>query len=95
MKDWTFILGIIASLFVCYLCSAHTDVMIRVVCFIAAAFWICFSWMLFARTKLGDDWFWSHNTGKAGFPGSVRACIGFGLAAVLIGGVFVFLGIRH
>jgi len=93
LKDWRVALCLVASFWVCYLCAAYTHVVIRIVCFLTGAFWLFVSWMFFDRIKLGNEWMQSH-TGKAGFPGSVRACILLGLATLGIACVFIFCGIR-
>jgi hypothetical protein len=87
MSRWISILLTLVTVLVCYLCFTHTHLVIRSICFLVAAFWLFVSWMLFDRIKLGDEWFQSQ-TGKAGAPGSVRACIFLGLAALGVGCVF-------
>jgi len=74
--------------------NAFEHLVIRGICFLVAAFYLLASWwVIFVRSKLGDDWFQSH-TGKAAFPGSVRACVIFGLVALGIAAVFVFFALR-
>lgn len=94
MNRWISILLSLVTMLVCYLCFTHTQLVIRGICFLVAAIWLFISWwMLFDRIKLGDEWFQSH-TGKAGFPGSVRACIVSGLAALSFAFIFILCGVR-
>jgi hypothetical protein len=92
MNRGTIISLSVLAVLMCYLCFVHTHLVMRCVCFLAGAFWIFFAWMFFDRIKLGDQWFRSH-TGKAGAPGSVRACILIGLGALGIACAFIFCGV--
>ncbi|MDR3457070.1 MAG: hypothetical protein P4N60_06460 [Verrucomicrobiae bacterium] len=94
MKDWPSILCTGLSLLVCYLCFAYTDKVIRGMCLLVAIFFGFLTFCFFERIKLGDAFLQSH-TGKAGFPGSIRACIGCGMFTLLGAAIFIYWGIWH
>jgi hypothetical protein len=97
LKDWRFILGLVASLFVCYLCFAYTDKVIRVVCFLVAVFLAFVAFMFFERFFVRikhKEFFETTTSGKARFPGSNSACIGWGVIALIGATLFIFLGVR-
>ena len=94
MNKRTNILLWVVTALILYFCVGYPRSVVRVTFFLVAVFWIFVSWwLLFDRIKLGDKWFKSH-TGKAGFPGSVRACIVSGLVALGVACVFIFCGFR-
>jgi hypothetical protein len=63
-------------------------------CFLIALVLAFISFSFFERIRLGDDFLKSH-TGKAGFPGSVRACITCGMVTLLGAVFFIYCGVRH
>jgi len=98
LKDRRFILGLVASIFICYLCSAYTHTVIRVVCLLIAVFLAFVAFMFFERyfiRKKNKEFFETTTSGKARFPGSNRACIGLGAIALIVATIFIFLGVRH
>lgn len=96
LKDWRFLLGLVASLFVCYLCFAYSDKAIRVVCVLVAVFLAFVSFMFFDRLFVRikhKEFFETTTSGKARFPGSNRACVGIGTIALIGAAVFIYFGI--
>jgi hypothetical protein len=75
-------------------CITFQNIVVRVLSFIIALFLAFISFCFFERIRLGDDFLKSH-TGKAGFPGSVRACITCGIVTLIGAIFFVYCGVRH
>ena len=75
-------------------CFAFHNIVIRVMCFLIAISLGFISFCFFERIRLGDAFLKSH-TGKAGFPGSVRACIACGTVALMGAIFFIYCGVRH
>ena len=75
-------------------CIAFQNIVVRVLSFIIALFLAFISFCFFERIRLGDDFLKSH-TGKAGFPGSARACITCGIVTLIGAIFFVYCGVRH
>jgi hypothetical protein len=97
MKNRTIFAMFVNILFIAAIvgvCIAFQNIVVRVLSFIIALFLAFMSFCFFERIKLGDDFLKSH-TGKAGFPGSVRACITCGIVTLAGAIFFVYCGIRH
>ncbi len=75
------------------LCFAFTHLVVRVVSFLVAVPFGFLAFCFFERIKLGDSFLKSH-TGKSGFPGSVKACIGYGTVLSIIASFFIYCAFR-
>src|SRR6185369_15067867 len=61
----------------CWACYSSTKLIVRMMSFCLAVAFAFLAFCFFERIKLGDSFLESH-TGKSGFPGPVKACIGYG-----------------
>ncbi len=96
MKKSAFLLLLIVTLTVCYLCFTHIDKVIRGVCLLAAAVFGFLSFMFYERIfiRLKNKELFETATGKAAFPGSNRNCMIIGTAFLAITLLLIYLGLR-
>ena len=70
---------------------AFTEVVLRFTLGLLGLCFLLFSYLTLDRLRLGDKAFTPF--GKAGFPGSVSACVSLGLAALCLGGWLIYRAI--
>ena len=95
-RAWIFAGGLLYTLILVVLgvvCFAFSHLVVRVVSFLVAVLFGFLAFCFFERIKLGDSFLKSH-TGKSGFPGSVKACIGYGTVLSIIAGFFIYCAFR-
>jgi hypothetical protein len=95
-RAWIFASGLLYALILVVLgivCFTFTHSVVRVASFLLAVPFGFLASCFFERIKLGDSFLKSH-TGKAGFPGSVKACIGYGTVLSIIASFFIYCAFR-
>ena len=78
----------------CAACFSSTKLIVRGMSLFVAVAFAFIAFCFFERIKLGDAFLKSH-TGKSGFPGSVKACVGGGTLMLSIAGFLVYCAFRR